>query len=149
MKSFRYEIIFTRADGAVDIYISGGANEDEAIANFYHSTVSRDHTSIIGVNKTQRKPEFTVRTLYQSHIEFRFDVEGRRASVPGRSERVNDFAFEITKNVKGLDVENAGFGPCHYAYVVLTSEDKQLVELYSKAIITYIKTFRGHHVEAL
>ena len=95
-----------------------------------------------------KEPEFTIRTLYQSHIEFRFDVEGRNPSIPGRSELVNNYAYCVTSGVEGLHVDNASMGPCHYAYVVLTSEDKQLVRLYSEKIIAYIKTFRGHHIEA-
>jgi len=91
-----------------------------------------------------------IETVYRVRIEFWFDEdfypypnEGKHS----RSEQVNDYAFEITKNDQDIGVSNSNGGPCWNAYLEMEAFDRELLRRYTKAIITYLKRFKGYHYE--
>jgi len=94
-----------------------------------------------------------VETVYRVRIDYWFDEDSYpypHADKLSRTEQVDAYAFMLGRElqyVDTVDVANNTGGPCWNGYLVLEGASRELVEQFAKSLVSYIKRFKGYHIE--
>lgn len=89
--------------------------------------------------------DITIETIYRARIDYWFD--DNFSSDISKAEKVLLYAERLERKYPQLKISNSIGGPAWVSYITIESTDKSQVIKYVNSVCSYIKKFKGYHIE--